>query len=215
MAKAQRYSSLVPQTQHSLWKLLPWTGILSLILAFCCGIAALVIGIVSNGLIVNSWQVRKTTVQPSVLLSTAATFANALLRIAFIEGVAIQWWSKAHQGATIADLYALYMHGYTFSGLFTMLTKFNKVTFAAFATLLLLADGPFPQRASSVQPVSHQSLSSLSIPVSSSTFVLGSTGIMTTHDVAVPNIYKQPSLRSCKIMAHAILFRFRRVRQVR
>lgn len=190
MAVAQKeYHPLTSKRRESVWKILPWAGIASLLLAFCCGVAALVIGVVSNGLPLNSWTVNTSDVQPSVLLSTAATLANALLRIAFADGVAIQWWLLAHRGASIEKLFALWMHGYTTRGLFMMLSKFSKVTFAAFAMFLLLADGPFLQRASSVRAVSRQSVQNLTIPLSSSPFVYGATGIITSHDGEEANIY--------------------------
>lgn len=190
MASTQKsYQRLIAKHRDSLWRILPWTGIGSLILAFCCGIAALVIGIVSNGLPLNSWTLSTGPLQPSVLLSFVATFANAFLRVAFVDGVTVQWWLQAHHGLSVEELCALYIHGYTTKGLSRMLSRFSRVTFAAFAMILLLADGPLLQRASSVHVLSLQGLQNLTFIVSSSPFVLGATGYITTHDGLVPNIY--------------------------
>lgn len=190
MATTQKsYQQVTAQRRNTFWKLVPWTGVLSLILAFCCGIAALVIGIVSNNLPLNSWKLSTGIVQPSVLLSTVATLANALLRIAFAQGVTIQWWLQIHQGVSIGELCALYTHGTTTRGLVTMLSKFSRVTFAAFIMILLLADGPILQRASLVSSLSNQSSSNLTVVVSTSPFVQGATGIITSHDGYNPNTY--------------------------
>lgn len=204
------YRSLATRRPSTFWKLLPWTGILSLILAFCCAIASLIVGIVSNNLPLNSWQVSTGVIQPSVLLSTAATVANGLLRTAFAQGVTIQWWSQIHRGVSVEELCALYIHGTTIRGLFTNLSKFSTVTFAAFVMLLILADGPILQRASSVHILSHTSQSNVTVPISASPFVSGATGIINQHDDIEPQTYTTVFSKQCNNIACEIPSRFPR-----
>lgn len=190
----QSYQALVTECaeqgklKKSYWRILPWTGLGSLLLALCCGAAALIIGLASNTLPQDSWRLQTGVVQPSVLLSLVATLANALLRVAFMQGAATAWWLQAGDGVSVGRLSALYEHAYSFQGLFTCRT-FSRVTLAAIGMLLLLADGPLLQRAISSQPASHRRIINMTVPVSSSPLTLGATGVITGHDEPTPELY--------------------------
>ncbi|KAK4498072.1 hypothetical protein PRZ48_010728 [Zasmidium cellare] len=170
------------------WKFLPWTGLVSLILAVACGIAALVVGLASNGIPVDSWKVGTYVVQPSVLLSVLATIANALLGMAFTDGVAIVWWLQSCRGARLRRLNALYEHGQSVLGV-VMAPDFNKVTVAALAMLLLLADGPLLQRASKTTQSTGSKTGLITVGVSTSPLLYGATGIITGHDQLNASLY--------------------------
>lgn len=55
--------------------------------------------------------------------------------------------------------------------------------------VVLLFDGPILQKASSVHTIPRQSVQNLTVAVSSSPFVLGATGLITSHDGYDPNLY--------------------------
>lgn len=170
-----------------IWTLLPWAGLICLFLSVCCAAAALAIGLVSNGLIQNSWRLPTGTVQPSVLLSLVATLCNAALRVAFAEGAVIMWWIQAQRGVSVVTLYTSYEQAHNFTSLFTT-TKFTRITLAAVAMLLLLLDGPFLQKASTVRIVSHPKILNLTIAVSPLPLGAGATSFFTAHAYK-PDLY--------------------------
>lgn len=173
---------------RSLWKILPWTGLGSLLLALCCGIAALITGLISNGVSQNSWHLSTGVVQPSVLLSLAATLANALLRIAFAQGAATTWWVQARGVIDIGKLIALHEHTSALQCLSTF-SGFSRITLATAAMLVLLADGPLLQRAITTQLIHPANISEVTIPISPSPFNLGATGVFTETGSSLPNLY--------------------------
>lgn len=171
-------------------KRFPWSGVLSLILAFSCGIAAVVIALISEGKPLDYWTVRGYVVQPAVLLSIFATIANALLVFAFTQGATIAWWTSGFKGSSLKNLHNSYHYGTGALSAFTSLTAFNTVAFASIFMLFLLMDGPLFQRASSVVQSSKFSQTNNSIPISPSPMMTGATGIVPDHsNELTPSLY--------------------------
>lgn len=165
--------------QPGILKQLPWTGILALYLGFGCGVAALTIGLISEGKPMDYWDVYSYSVQPTVLLAILVTFANALLSYAFASGIAIFWWSSAQAGSTLRQLHASQSRGDSLMAVLTLRPVFNAVTIASIFTMLLLVDQPFFQRGIRVVSRSSEELTSMTIPISSSPLQLGATGVLT------------------------------------
>lgn len=99
---------------------LPWAGVLSILLALGCAVAAVSVGLASDGQPLDYWSIRGYAVQPAVLLSIFATVANALLVFAFTQGATIHWWNTAFQGATLKQLHSSYHYG---SGLIAVFVR--------------------------------------------------------------------------------------------
>jgi hypothetical protein len=158
---------------------LPWTGLLSLLLGFGCGVAALTVALVSNGKPLDYWRVQNYSVQPTVLLAILVTLANVLIGYAFASGIAIFWWSSALAGSTLRKLHASQSRGDSLMAVLTSRPIFNAVTVASVFTILLLVDQPLFQRGIRVVP--SKLSKNMSIPISSSPIQFGATGIIPDH----------------------------------
>ena len=101
--------------------------------------------LLSNGRPVASWRV-----QPTVLLAIFTAVANSVLAFALAEGVALSWWNKALQGTTVSELHYHWLIGTSVCAAFTRFRYSSFITGASIMTVLVLADGPLLQRASSV-----------------------------------------------------------------
>lgn len=110
------------------FKRLPWAGVISIILALGCAVAAIVVGIVSDGKPLDYWTLGDNEVQPAVLLSIFATAANALLVFAFTQGATIHWWNSAFRGATLKQLHSSYHYGSGLTAVFVR-TAFHSNSF--------------------------------------------------------------------------------------
>lgn len=67
-------------------------------------------------------------------------------------------------------------------------TSFNTVAVAGLLMPVLLMDGPLLQRASNVVQRTHETWQNSTIPVTSSPFMQGVSGIMTDHESS-PSLY--------------------------
>ncbi|KAK4498419.1 hypothetical protein PRZ48_011077 [Zasmidium cellare] len=176
--------------KHRIWRKFPWIGILCLATAFFCGVAALVIGIVSDGRFAEDWAVNGTLVQLSVVFSILVTVANALLGFAFAEGAVITWWVKASRGTTLRELHTSYEQGSGFLRTLFTLPAVSRLTVASFGMLLLLTDGPFFQRASTIHAQAVFASAELNVSVPPFPLQFGATGVIPDHgsDYA-PDLY--------------------------
>lgn len=164
------------------WRRAPISGVLALITGILCAIATIAVLKASDGLPINHWRVGGYNVQPTVLLSVFATLANALFRYALTEGAKISWWVHAQQGTSIGALHRSWDHA---QSALPIATAGRDITFnavASFFVVLLLIDGPLFQRASSVGVVTRHNTTELVVPISSSPFMAGATGIYADHD---------------------------------
>jgi hypothetical protein len=157
-------------------KHLPWTGLLSLLAALLCGIGAVVVAHDFDDKPLDHWKIRGVVVQPTVLLSVLATFSKACLGYAFTTGVAIFWWKSAVVGTTLHQLHDSHQYSNSLQGLFAKRPRLNSVAVASVATLLLMAEGPLLQRALHVITRTRHVDTELTIPISSSPLMTGSTG---------------------------------------
>ncbi|KAF2168364.1 hypothetical protein M409DRAFT_53054 [Zasmidium cellare ATCC 36951] len=169
---------------------IPWLGLGSITLAFGCAVTALTIGLVSNGQVLNAWEVGGYDLQPSVLLAITATVANALLAYAFAEGACLSWWTRVQTGTTLRGLHAALEQASSIPGLFAHLPHFSRVAIASVAMLVLLTDAPLLQRASTVRTYQSTTSTNLTFPVSSDPLQLGATGVIADHsDKFAPGLY--------------------------
>lgn len=157
---------------------LPWTGLISLVLALAFAIAAVCVGLRSDGKELDYLTVRSHSVSPAVLLSIFVTLANSLLLYAFTQGATVHWWRTAFEGTTLAQLHSSYHYGDGMTAIFTSATAFNTVALAGIVMPFLLADGPLLQRSLSVEQEVVVSHANRTIPISPSPWILGSTGII-------------------------------------
>ncbi|KAK5165560.1 uncharacterized protein LTR77_009089 [Saxophila tyrrhenica] len=174
--------------QPGFFKRLPWTGVLSIILALGCGIAAISLGLKIDGKRFDYWTVGGYVVQPAVLLSVLATVANALLVFAFAKGATIHWWHSAVRGATLEQLHSSWAFGSDWTAIFTSVAAFNTVALAAVFMPILLADGPLLQRAVVVVTTPNVTHTNQTIPLSPSPFLSGGTAFFIDH-AAEPSLY--------------------------
>lgn len=58
-----------PSWRPGVMRQLPWTGLLSLLLGFGCGVAALTIALLSDRKPLDYWSVYSYSVQPTVILA--------------------------------------------------------------------------------------------------------------------------------------------------
>ena len=172
------------------WRRAPISGLLALVTALFCGVVAIVVLKASDGLPLESWQVRGYNVQPTVLLSVLATLANALFRYAFSESARISWWIEAQKGTSFGALHRSWDHAQSVVPLLTSGKHVSITAIASFFMVVLLIDGPLLQRASSVSVVTKHTTKSLTIPISPDPFTTGATGIYADHDFEYdPTLY--------------------------
>lgn len=62
--------------------------------------------------------------------------------------------------------------------MFSSVAAFNTVTLASICMVIVLADGPFLQRAVTIVQITEVGQSNTTIPLSSSPFIQGATGII-------------------------------------
>jgi hypothetical protein len=163
--------------QAGFWKHLPWTGLLSLFAGLLCGIGAILIVHEFDNQPIDHWKVRGVVVQPTVLLSVLATASRASLSYAFTTGIAIFWWNAALHGTTLKQLHVSQQQSSSLRGLCSKRPMANTVAFASIITLLLMAEGPLLQKALHVVTRERQAHTELSVPISSSPLMSGSTGV--------------------------------------
>lgn len=77
--------------QTGFFKRLPWAGVLSILLALGCAVAAVAVAMASDGKELDYFKMNGYAVQPAVLLAIFATIANALLVFAFTQGATTHW----------------------------------------------------------------------------------------------------------------------------
>lgn len=70
---------------------LPWAGVLSILIALGCAVAAVAVAMASDGKELDYFKINGYALQPAVLLAIFATIANALLVFAFTQGATIHW----------------------------------------------------------------------------------------------------------------------------
>ena len=85
------------------WRRAPVSGLLALLIALLCGLAAIIVLLTSDGFPLDGWRIQGYNVQPTVLLSVLATITNALFRYAFTEGVRMSWWTRTLDGTANRD----------------------------------------------------------------------------------------------------------------
>ena len=141
--------------EHSPWKpgfwsRAPWFGLLSLLGAFICTIGAAVVLATSHGAEHETWPNRDMAVQPSVVLSVLSAATNALLVLAFGEGVTIAWWTKMLRGGSLNDCHRYWFYANSLWAALTSGRHFNRVAFAYLLVALVVVDGPILQRSSTI-----------------------------------------------------------------
>ena len=171
-------SSQRREWRTGVFRRLPWTGLLSILLALGFAVAAVCLVVACDGKPIDFLSVNGYKFQPTVLLSVFATLANALLIYSFTQGATIHWWRTGFGGTTLRQLHSSYHFGSGVTAVFSSVTAFNVVALASLMMPLLLADGPLLQRSISVVQKMQVSRSAKQIPISAAPFIQGSTGIL-------------------------------------
>lgn len=173
------FSSRQRPWQTGVVRRLPWSGLISILFALGFAIAAVCVGLQSDGKQLDYLAVNGYVVQPAVLLSVFATLANALLVYAFTQGATIHWWNTAFKGATLGQLHSSFHYGSGVTAVFSSVAAFNTVALASIMMPILLADGPLLQRSVSVEQRLQMSHLNKTIPFSPAPLIQGSTAIIT------------------------------------
>lgn len=139
---------------------------------------------------IDHCKVNSAVVQPTVLLSILATLFKTCLGYAFTSGIAIFWWKSPLHGTTLRQLQASQRQSSSLHGLYDKRPVINGAALASITMLLLLAVGPFLQRALNVITRTRTQSVDLVIPVSSSPLMYGSTGVFTWFSEGIgPGLY--------------------------
>jgi hypothetical protein len=178
--------------QSGLLKHLPWTGLLSLLAALLCGIGAFLVANDFDDKPLDHWTIRAAVVQPTVLLSVLATLSKACLGYAFTTGITIFWWKSAVTGTSLYQLHVSYQQSNSLQGILGTRPKLNSVAVASVATLLLMAEGPLFQRALHVTTKNRHVDTVLTVPISSSLLMTGSTGLNMAGANMLAPLYSPP-----------------------
>lgn len=148
---AQQYSQTTEHNKHvwrgGILRRFPWIGILALLGALACILAAIAVLAYSDGKYISSWKY-----SPSVYVSIAYTIANVLLQDALGRGVVVAWWTTAiRDGTTIRDLHNTWDYGHSALAAVRSGRHFNFVAFAALFLAITPINGPLLQRSSEVE----------------------------------------------------------------
>ena len=134
-----------PKWQPTWLRPLPLAGLGALLISICCLFAALGILVGSDGQPSEDWPW-----PPSVFLAIFSAIMDRTTEFALVSAIPVAWWCKAYQGATISQLQRRWEAG---EGVFRALKNVRHEPMLAVATLaavLVVIDGPFLQKASSV-----------------------------------------------------------------
>ncbi|KAI2462782.1 hypothetical protein F4781DRAFT_441839 [Annulohypoxylon bovei var. microspora] len=131
----------------------PVLGFASILGAFVCIIGTAAVLASSNGREHQTWPSADRMLQPSVVLSVLTAATNALLILAFQEGVVISWWRKMTHGGDLNDCHRYWLYANSIPAAVTAGRHLNKVGLACLMLALVVVDGPILQRASTVQPI--------------------------------------------------------------
>lgn len=74
-----------------IWRQVPWTGLLSLLIGLLCGIAAILVAYDFDDQPLDHWKINGVVVQATVLLFIFAKVSKASFSHAFTTGIAIFW----------------------------------------------------------------------------------------------------------------------------
>jgi hypothetical protein len=135
-----------PQWQPGKRARFPWTGFTALVVVVLCAISSVVVLRLSNGKSTRDWPDK---IAPSIILSGFNGVANICFGIAIANGVAITWWRKALNGATIQDLHRSWTFSASVKDIVLGGKYFNFIALAALAAKLTIIDSMLLQRAAS------------------------------------------------------------------
>jgi hypothetical protein len=146
--------SAQPQSQSpipaaSVWKpgairRIPWDVAISFLIVIVSAIACAAIVILSDGDLVDSWQIR-----PSIWLALLAAAINTALVYAAFEGMQVYWWTRAIRGCDLATLQRIWLFGTSVWSAALSARYCNLIAIVTVAATLVALDGPLLQRASS------------------------------------------------------------------
>ncbi|USW51775.1 hypothetical protein Slin15195_G050940 [Septoria linicola] len=150
----------IPEWQPTLLRIAQLIGIAALLLVLCCMLASLGILIGSNGEKVADWPW-----SPSVYLAISSAVISRSLQFALLQAIPLAWWYKAYRGSTVDELQRHWESGQGICrALYNAKTE-PILAFAMIASALVIADGPFLQKASSVKSELQTSSTLLQFPV--------------------------------------------------
>lgn len=199
----------------SFWRIRPILGVFAIIVAISSLIFALSVLLASSGKPTTEW-----TIQPTVYLAISAATSNTALQAALALAAPISWLYKALRGSTVQDLEIDWEAGQSFPRAFIKSIKYKRpfslFSIASLATALVLADGPFLQRASTIKRVPITGDTQLNISVLQElpkgfSGTLGRQGeyIFTraTLDVVDAEVHRQPihTTTQCNGTCHATI----------
>ena len=128
----------------SLWEIIPWTGLASLVAMVLCAIASATVVGVAHGKIAESW-----SIQPAVILAIISAISNIAFNSAMATGIAVRFWLYASQDAHLAQLHYIWDHGRGFGFLSALRAGSEARAVAVLATIAYItqfASGPLVQR---------------------------------------------------------------------
>lgn len=177
---------------------LPLLGFLSLCVAVIGSIGVAIVLAASNGVPVEVWESRHTSVQPAVLLAILSALINASLRYAFSDAFTIGWWVKSTKGSSVADLQKYWQYGAsTLHAIVAQRGSFSAVGVSALIVGIVFLDGPLIQRATGVKIVARTETLPITVQISPDPFMAGQTAVMKDHS-SYPTYYQDTFSQAIK-----------------
>jgi hypothetical protein len=124
----------------------PIYGALALLVVIFCAAASVAILWASDHVSSSRWP---TWLAPNVCIQLVNAVSGIMLAIAVTEGIAIAWWRKAMQGASLTELHRSWEFSSGFQNVVLNFTSFDKIALAALALKISVIDGILFQRATS------------------------------------------------------------------
>lgn len=156
----------------------PWLGfaaLLTMVIGIGCTVLILV---TSKGKIAEQWPSyqkwnwidndwkSKAQLKPSTALAIVNTITNLALAVAIGNGVAIAWWRKALQGATVTDLHKSWAVSTSAFELLTAGKYFNVIALCALTAKLALVDNVLLQQSTGTEPWTYsRNVTNLRLPI--------------------------------------------------
>ncbi|KAL6704625.1 hypothetical protein ACN47E_008022 [Coniothyrium glycines] len=125
----------------------PWIGFAGLITLIVSTAAAVAILALSDKRRVEDWPFRKLPIQPNVLLNIANQVQNLGLLTMIGQGLAIAWWRKAMDGASLRTLHMDHAYSTSVYSILTSGKRFNFIALAALMTKFAVIDSTLFQKA--------------------------------------------------------------------
>ncbi|KAF7196558.1 Homocysteine S-methyltransferase 1 [Pseudocercospora fuligena] len=121
----------------------PWLGFGALTVVLVCAVASVLVLCLADNVSQTKW---KKQIAPNVIITILNSVANLCFGIAISNGIAIAWWRKTLQGATIEHLNRSWLFSSSIKEVILGAKYFNFIALAALTAKLTIIDGTLLQK---------------------------------------------------------------------